>query len=795
MVESMSQMDRLLRSFVGVDDPVAVIETAYEEAVRKFVGKLETFNPFEMIEVARIASLPFAPVGQVAVTADAGAAKVELLAAMALAARSGVAANTSDTPSLQPQALSLFMSEASSEIDDLVRLAHLRDIAKTDVSDQMALIALLVRGNGVWMRNTSYPEMVEVTIRQLFCDNPDVRNALVAGMGFDAADALAVLTAVDSLQADAMNHRFGAMFDAISDAMSSTLDGQLEPDVRATTQELFQQAWEPDADVVTVSVSETTAATGIAEGRVRAVVDRFRLDLTDLTPLDVVDAFTAGANPWRVQPLAASNSGRVMLPHNALTVDAVRESLETYLKGQPSWNTYAKHRGQLLETRVSKVLGKVLPGAAFRDGFEYYIPNNEMELAIGDPAKYTKRVEGDHLITLDDVAIVVEDKAVALSALSRGGKVTRMRTDLTGILTKAAEQSGRLRDAIMRDGGVQTEDEGWIDLRHIREIHTIVVSLDDLSSVTTATTELVRAGLLDIGNIPWTVSLHDLELIVELVDRPAEFLLYLQRRRNPEVTRMFAASDELDLFLYFFEAGLWVEPDPDQVRVAFPFMPAPTTAERRRYRNQRRGYVTSRTDQLDRWFYGRNQRTGVDPAEYEGPSVDVPKPQMVPSPLADIVDALESRRVPGWLSIGAMLLGHSTTFQQKTISDIKSLLDNPSSDRRGRSLTQPLTGTTHPEEGWLLVWATLPAEVDRASEEKRLRDYLRAKKGQLLLPRGALFLFAESNRELVEVLYDDHTGPLSPELEARVQFLRPPEALVGRPHPAGRKAPQVRKPR
>ncbi|MFD0432017.1 hypothetical protein ACFQ60_46965 [Streptomyces zhihengii] len=33
-----------------------------------------------------------------------------------------------------------------------------------------------------------------------------------------------------------------------------------------------------------------------------------------------------------------------------------------------------------------------------------------------------QRAEGDHLIVLDDVAIIVEDKAVALSALSRGAR-------------------------------------------------------------------------------------------------------------------------------------------------------------------------------------------------------------------------------------------------------------------------------------------------------------------------------------------------------------------------------------
>ncbi len=394
--------------------------------------------------------------------------------------------------------------------------------------------------------------------------------------------------------------------------------------------------------------------------------------------------------------------------------------------------------------------------------------------------KYTKRVEGDHLILLDDVALVVEDKAVAFSPLSRAGKLSRIRTDLTGIVTNAAKQSGRLRDAIVRDGGVRIEGEGWVDLSHIREIHTIAVSLDDLSSVTTATAELVRAGLLEPANIPWTVSLHDLELVVELIDRPAEFLLYLRRRRNPQVTNKFSAPDELDLFLRFFEAGLWVEPDPDEVRAAFPFLPEPPTAERRRYRQQQPEFVTSRTDPLDRWFYSKN---GAEAA---------PKPRMVASPLADLVDELRARRVRGWLSIGATLLEGSTAAQHKLAKTAPALLDNPSDRGVGRTMTVPITASTVPEEGWLLVWATLPPGKEVGAEEQRLRGYLRGKKHQLSLPRGVVFLYDEASRGLVDVFFDDHVGPLPPELAEIERHLRPPTTLANRPPPNGWKAPGTR---
>ena len=61
----------------------------------------------------------------------------------------------------------------------------------------------------------------------------------------------------------------------------------------------------------------------------------------------------------------------------------------------------------------------------------------------------------------------------------------------------------------------------------------VIGDIDDLSGVSTATAELVKTGLLDSSRIPWTVSIHDLDLITQIVDRPAEFLLYLRRRRDP----------------------------------------------------------------------------------------------------------------------------------------------------------------------------------------------------------------------------------------------------------------------
>lgn len=62
--------------------------------------------------------------------------------------------------------------------------------------------------------------------------------------------------------------------------------------------------------------------------RVRAVVERFRLDLGTASSADVIDAFTTDRNPMRTRPLIVAGNGRLMLPHPALNVFAVRENLE-----------------------------------------------------------------------------------------------------------------------------------------------------------------------------------------------------------------------------------------------------------------------------------------------------------------------------------------------------------------------------------------------------------------------------------------------------------------------------------
>jgi hypothetical protein len=772
------------------EDPAAAVKRIITAIVTDLRVALHGFDPIRVIEVARLACLPWAAEGtnspltpEAVVSGEGGFNRAELLAL--IVASDGDEApsdersqRAEETAGRDAPSLTQVIAEALPKADRILKLASLLDIIGAGREEPLAKLAVMMRGSEMWVPHSSYPDMVAETVRQLF-GKQDVSQRLERDLGFDAAAAMDVLDACHELQIDHFNSRLWGLigdFSAVGhDPAPATPEEMIQ---------VWQRAWEPTAELITVTIDEICAATGLPATVVAAVLDHFTFEAVGWTPQQLVYEYTRGNNPLRTRPVVRSADRGAVLIHGAHIVTAVRESLEVYLKTTIVWEPYQRSRGDLLEARTKAAFRRILYSATTWDGFEYYVPANETE-EHGEPSGFSKRVEGDHLIVQDDVAFIIEDKAVALTANSRTGDPRSFRRDLTGIITKASRQARRLQERIQRDGGVRIHREGWVDLSRIREIHTIAVSLDDLLFAHTATAELVKAGLLSSESIPWTVSIHDLDLITQLIDHPSEFLLYLRRRRDPKATVFYSAPDELDLFLYFYEAGLYVEPDLDLVKARMPFMPERTTAERRNYKAQVPAIITSRTEPLDRWHAAqvamkKSVRAGTTRTEDSGGSSDSwgeteaapPKPRMRPSPLGKLVDTVQSRGDYGWLSIGATLLAGSSEFQEKMAKIPELLLSEPSASRRERTAALPFGNSL--EEGWLLVWCTKPSGRPAASFERHMRDYLRVKMHQLGLPRGVSFAYDQATGHLLDIFFDDHAGELEPRLQASLDQLRAP---------------------
>jgi hypothetical protein len=732
----------LLSEVLKSVDPQAEVEKRIDDAAEHLVEGLAGYDPLGTLEAIRMMTLPFAPPGVMpSAGAQGGHALLEIMAVALLCAASEL--DVSHDAKRVDQGLCRVISERLIPLArELLNLATVRDLLAADTLDDLAQVAAAVRGNGRWMRGTSYPDMQDETLRALF-GAADIDTGIRTVLGFGVDDALSFLNACHQMQMDQFNARGRGLADAFNSIDMSPEHVPTDDEKRVAVHRLTG-LFNPSATQAAVFAADVAVRAGLSAEVGNKVAEFF----TAAAPPDGAEkalrTYLDGNSPLRAHPLI-SRDDLVMTVHPALVADAVKSGLEDALKDSAHWVTYAAHRGKYLEKRVADLFSKLVPGVTEHHGIEYLVPANETE-AAGDPTGYTKLVEGDHLFVLHDVAFIVEDKAIPLSDRSRTGEVIPLRRNLAAAITKGAEQAGRMKQRLIGDHGLLLRDGTWLDVSDVREIHTVVTSLDDMPGIASATSKLVGAGLLPEDNIPWTVSLNDLDLIAQLIDRPAEFLLYVRRRTDPKATAMFMAVDELDLFLLFFRMGLYVEPDPEVAAREMPWLGKPRTADVRRYKQQVPGLVTSHTDDLDAWYFSLHPPAGMEVADV------APKPRMVPSPLAPLIDWLRDNGIFGWLSIGATLLEGSSDAQQQLAAYSVELTSNPAPNGEPRSLATPW-GLTK-QDGWLLVWMTRPEAMDGEKVVQRAHAYMVAKKHQLGFRRGASFVFDEPTGELFGATYD-----------------------------------------
>lgn len=768
----------LLQQVPKGTDALPWLEQQLADEIGSITSEIQGYSTFAVCEAARLNWLPWNFMGgNNFEQTEGGPARVELLTLLASAVTPSAA---SDVPIAQR------LDAWRSNLDNILHLAGFLHIFRANLQtppDPMAKIQAGTRTSEVLMRNSSYPQMLKDTLAGLF-NEPTVQNALMSALSFDLQAALTVLETCDDIQSQKMSLRLFSMADQIGSAMSDKAN--LTEEQIEQLRDVWDSTRDPSDDDISVTPSEIASKSQISEHVVAAVLHEFTVTVGPDSPQAVAENFTAGDNPLRTNPLVSNSDGRVMVVHNALILPAIRENFEQVLKTDSTyWDQYQTHRGNYLEIETSKCFGKLMPKVQPRCGFKYLVPDSEDEESESGTNGYTKLVECDLLYMLDDVAVIIEAKAVALAPDSRAGNTRRLRSDITRIVTKAAEQGDRLKERIEKDGGFRLKDRGWVDASHIREIHTVAVSLEDLSVVSTATADLVNAGLLSQSSIPWTVSLNDLRLIAELVEDSAvaEFLLYLRRRRHPEVTVMYSAADELDFFLYFYENGLYVEPDPKIMKDELTYMTEACTSDRRRRKAQVPQFLTSRTDPLDAWF-AYEHGSSDDPA---------PKPALAGSPIVPLVEELQRRGDYGWYSIGATLLSGSTRTQENFMATPTQLIQHANADGKGHHVARPYGSNR--SDAWLLVWAVEDGSSGLDSAVKLLDDYVRAKKYQLQLIRGAVLIFDSHSAELRHVIYDGSPLIADAALEELVKKLRPVDDWQrGMPKlPTRKRSPKKRK--
>jgi len=772
------RMGRTLQN-LGPGESILDLVARAPEIIRENVEAIDNAvcdaDAFDVIELMRLRETPFVLDGYRESLADHMPAAVEIVGIVLLSRGHRVPDGVSGRAASPAQSIPELHDRANLllSVGQFTRLSE----GQGQKYGPLTSLAATYVGHEVSVRFKQYAHVHDSINQSLF--GSDYLGALLPEvLGFSYEDFVEVRRAIHEVYLD----KLFAVRDVIGEVSTEWASGRTEHS--ATGRVEIGRAAVEDLMLLpgrraSFTVEELMAACDVDRQRMERILDRFSVTFGEVSdPVAAVSSFLSGDSPFNGASLIKDQAGNFISMNVPIGTDCFRQIVEKALKKDPAkWRRYEKRRVAVSETRSIALLSDLLGTDPAAVNLKYFRPNPGVDLtALGEGATHltsiAEQTEADGLFLVEDVAICVEVKGRSVSSQARGGHVKRLAADLRETVGDAADQALRLEGLIRANGGLWLEDQTWIDLSGVREVRSVAVCLDDMGPLATALDELVRSNVIESDRFPWIVSLHDLAIVAEVLERPAEFLLYLRRRTESEVSLKYWAIDELDLFMLFLAGHLFVEPDPDRVSEEFLGVPRPSGVDRRRYRSSAvPTRVMTHTDSLDAWVYFE-----------EGSSeFEVPKPSFASHPaILELVDFLQEGRKPGWFRFSADLLNLAEDAQESVVEGVQSIVARTREDSRPHSAFSAFAGA------WgypLLFFGTKPAKMSQTDASHRLAMYGVTKKHQLRSDR-ALMVLLDENGSILSIRYDNREPESNPELDdMAVEMGLIPAEVMRRPVP------------
>jgi hypothetical protein len=731
------------------------LRSEVETEVSAMLDAIQDFDAFDVIELIRLRELPVAPVAALVHGHDGNAAAIDLISLVCLSRASRMPSGKDRTATEPHHAISDLHNRATR----LLRLATVMHTASSAVaSDPLARLASEYQSYLVRVRKLQY-DSVQAEHDDALFDRPDIDVLLQIHLGFTYSDFKVVRSAIQE--------RYSRTLTGLRDETGDIMMQCQTEDRSPTEQELerFRESMSAlmflPGERASFAVADIVSESALDASQVKAVLDAFSIEFDDTEEAAaVVAAFLRGVNPLLRTCLVKDDAGNFVMTGGQIGTDSFRMIAEAALKvDNKAWKRYNRTRAGVTEGAARAAVGRTLKSPVTHSNLKYFAPrdgsmNADLDVGCRSPQAVGDHAECDGLFIVEDVAICVEVKGRTIADSARRGDRARLATEIKAIFGEGARQARRLEGLISENDGLWLEDGSWLDLSAVREVRSIVVGLDYFGPLAVALGDLQRAGMLGEGSLPWIASLHDLEVISKVIDRPAEFLLYLRRRTDSGVATYYRGADELDLFMLFLDGGLYVEQDPDEVRRRHPAAGAARSRDQKQHlRDACSTLVGTHTDPLDAWMYWIESTS-----PYE-----IDKPTFNTHPAAeDIVDFLADGRKPGWFRSGADLLGLAGTAQKKLGDFFRQMVDESKADNRWHSMVQGYAGMW----GYPMLFAgTTPSSHTDEESAQKLHSYMTAKKHQMQADRS-LGLLLNNRREIVHVIYMNDPPGDDPELDA-----------------------------
>jgi hypothetical protein len=390
------------------------------------------------------------------------------------------------------------------------------------------------------------------------------------------------------------------------------------------------------------TVQELANDAQVDQSAAQSFLDAFAVEFGRDRPAP--DAVGREIADMRRRPIVHDGQGRYLPSAVDSVFYGLRDVLTDALKSHRAWKRFDRHRARDLEERALTALAPALEADWHHAGVKYWYRDDDGTLCEG---------ETDGILRVDNLVVLLEAKAGSMSARARSAEPFRLERTLRDLIVAAHDQLRR-SEAVLVLGTAEkvTDKHGTpltLDLGGVTRVLRIAISLEDLSAVAPAVWQLGNVGLLPSEDVaPWTVGIHELELICSMAERPAQLTHYILRRLRTYRQRVWA-MDEMDFWMRYLSHGLWWEDDEIQDRLV---------------------EIHSHTDPLDAWAYGEQ---GLRPKAKR------PR-QKLDRRTRSLLDAIAATGAPGRIEAQVMLLEMSPDAREQVTGELRRALQRSQRD-------------------------------------------------------------------------------------------------------------------
>jgi hypothetical protein len=632
------------------------------DGVEKIIRRLRGVDAFDVLELLRNREIMAARLGYSEPEVPANPKTLEIVGTILLArgARTVGTAARSDEGQRAMEMLHI----VGSEIGKAGTFSALAEAGRT--GDPWARLGAAFRLARLSILNLHYRSIDDSINRRLFGEGAFAA-ALSQRLGFTWHDFQRVRSAILDGYATTLFGAFEALADE-EDELHETGASPIEED-RERLRALRSSVMTHPGHRASFRVEEIAQRSGVAIEVTSKILQLFSVQFSPTDPVEAVEAYLRGASPFADAALIRDDDDNYLQLGLEIGDDNYRQITERSLGRDAIQRLYNDHRKDVSEATAGEYLRRLLNVDPAASGYYYYaeregLAATELGHTATKPTAVGKECEGDLLFLVDDVAICVEVKGASFSPGARSTRPDYFQNEVRKTIGAGAHQARRVANLIRANGGLWQRDRTWLDLSHVREVRTVVVTLDDLGPLGSEIADLDEADVMPRDEPSWIVSTYDLAIIADLIQDTAQFLLYLRRRTDPESADRWRVVDELDLVMLFFHTALEHQPDPARIIAEYPNAPAPGSDEQTLWDDQP---ANSRvhdytTTMLNPWYEFQ---------QGDGPEAAKPELSVDPS-VAALVRAFTTSGMNGRTVAAADLLG--LTVAQR--SAVRSFVDN-----------------------------------------------------------------------------------------------------------------------